>query len=61
MLSRLPPLWLDLSQIWQALEGENGVSEADALSLLDDKAQAITEQSRAWARGLVADLNAFCQ
>ena len=37
VLSRLPPLWLDLSQIWQALEGENGVSETDALSLLDDK------------------------
>ena len=61
VVSRFSPFWLDLSEIWQALEGENGVSEADALSLLDDKAQTISEQSRSWARGLVADLHAFCQ
>jgi len=61
VVSRFPPFWLDLSQVWQALEGENGVSEAEALSLLDDKAQAISEQARSWARGLLADLHAFRQ
>ena len=61
VVSRFPPFWLDLSEVWQALEGENSVSEAEALSILDAKAQDISEQSRSWARGLVADLHAFCQ
>lgn len=61
IFSRLAPFWLDLAQVWQALEGEDGVSEAEALSLLDDKAQAIREQARSWAGGLDAELRAFCQ